>query len=477
MMSNVWDLDLIEAAQALRAGDITAESLASELIARTEANLDLNAFVTFEPEIILNAARSADIARKQGKVLGRLHGVPICVKDNIDAVGYATTACTPGLATNNPKNDAPVVAALAREGAIIFGKNTMHELAFGITSNNTAYGPVRNPYDQRMIPGGSSGGTAAAVAARLVPAGIGTDTGGSNRVPAALCGVSGLRPTVRRWGQEGIVPIARTRDTAGPIARSVDGLRLIDGIVTGDIDDAFEVGLTDVRLGVPRRHYWDDLESDVEAACSECLRNLTARGVTLVDVDLPEMESINQAISLVVALYEPKVDIPAYLSGHKSDITLSHIIREISNPDVRHVMQGVLDAQSQVPTKAYLEAIGTHRPRLTKLFADCFVRYGIQAMVFPTTPLSARPIGDDDTVELNGRRLPTFATFIRNTDPGSNAGLPGVTIPVGLSRAGLPIGLAMDGPVGSDRRLLAIAAQMAESLPRIAAPKAKPTNS
>lgn len=476
-MSNVWDLDLVEAAQAIRAGDLTAESLAAGLIARTETALDLNAFVKFEPETIMNAARNADLERRQGKARGRLHGIPICVKDNIDVVGYATTACTPGLATNNPKKDAPVIAALAREGAIVFGKNTMHELAFGITCNNTAYGPVRNPYDQRMIPGGSSGGTAAAVAARLVPAGIGTDTGGSNRVPAALCGVSALRPTVGRWGQDGIVPIARTRDTAGPIARSVDDLRLIDGIVTGDIDDVFEVDLTEVRLGVPRKHYWDDLENDVEAACFECLKHLTVRGITLVDVDLPEMESINQAISLVVALYEPRLDIPAYLNGHKSGITLSHIIRESSNPDVRHVMQGLLDANGQVTTKAYLEAIGTHRPRLTKLFADCFVREGIQAMVFPTTPLAARPIGDDETVELNGRRLPTFATFIRNTDPGSNAGLPGVTIPIGLSGAGLPIGLAMDGPAGSDRRLLTIAAQMAESLPRIAAPRAKPTKS
>jgi indoleacetamide hydrolase len=476
-MTNVWDLDLVEAARAIHAGDLTAESLAANLIARTEADRDLNAFVKLEPELILYSARRADVARKQGKALGRLHGVPVSLKDNIDAVGYATTACTPGLSANNPKEDAPLVAALAREGAIIFGKNTMHELAFGITCNNVAYGAIRNPYDRRMIPGGSSGGTAVAVAARLVPAGIGTDTGGSNRIPAALCGVSGFRPTVGRWAQQGIVPIARTRDTAGPIARSVQDLRLIDSVVTGSLDEVLEVDLAELRLGVPRRYYWDGLESDVEAACSECLKHLTARGITLVDVDPPEMEKINQAISLPVAFYEPRVDIPAYLSSHKSDITLSRIIQEISNPDVRHVMQSLLETQNQITTNAYLEAIGTHRPRLMKLFADCFVRDGIQAMVFPTTPLSARPIGDDETVELNGRRFPTFATFIRNTDPGSNAGLPGVTIPIGLSRAGLPIGLAMDGPAGSDRRLLAIAAQIAESLPRIAAPEAKPTKS
>src|SRR5882672_10579459 len=129
-MPNAWELSVAEVAQAIRAGDLTAESLAEALIARTKANAELNAFVNFGPDAILESARNADLARRQGKRLGRLHGVPICLKDNIDAVGYATTACTPALAGNNPKTNAPIVAALLKEGAIIFGKNTMHELAF-----------------------------------------------------------------------------------------------------------------------------------------------------------------------------------------------------------------------------------------------------------------------------------------------------------------------------------------------------------
>jgi Asp-tRNA(Asn)/Glu-tRNA(Gln) amidotransferase A subunit family amidase len=469
-MPNAWELDVAEAAQAIRAGDITAESLAASLVAKTEANADLSAFVKFKPDAILESARNADLARKQGKALGRLHGVPICLKDNIDALGYATTACTPALAENMPRKDAPIVAALRREGAVIFGKNTMHELAFGITSNNTAFGAVRNPYNPHVIPGGSSGGTAVAVAARLAPAGIGTDTGGSIRLPAALCGVSGLRPTLRRWAQEGIVPIASTRDTAGPIARSVSDLRILDSVAVGDADEASEIDLRRVRLGVPRKHFWENLESHVETACFDALKDLSALGITLVDVDLRETEAANQAVSLMVALYEPRIDIPAYLRHANSGITLSDIVRKASNPDVRHIMQGLLDEQTQVSSNDYFTAIGTHRPRLVHLFEDCFAREGVDATIFPTSPLSARPIGDDETVELNGRRLPTFATFIRNTDPGSNAGLPGVSFPIGLTPTGLPIGLAMDGPAGSDRRLLAIAARIAEHIPRIPAP-------
>ncbi len=473
-MPNAWELSVAEAAQAIRAGDLTAESLAEALIARTQANAELNAFVDFEPDSILESARNADLARSQGRRLGRLHGVPICLKDNIDVVGYATTACTPALVGNKPTKNAPVAAALLKEGAIVFGKNTMHELAFGITSNNAAFGAVRNPYDLRMIPGGSSGGTAAAVAARLVPAGIGTDTGGSVRLPAALCGVVGLRPTVKRWPQQGIVPIASTRDTAGPIARSIDDLLILDSIITGDVEEKSKIDLRGVRLGVPKKLYWENLESHVEAACSDALKQLRALGVTLVEVDLPDVEVLNRAVSQIVARYEPRVDIPVYLSDARSDITLSDLARNIASPDVRHMVLGLLDEQTRVSTAAYSAAIGTYRPQLVQLFADCFSRDGIDATIFPTSALCARPIGDDETIELNGLHLPTFPSFIRNMDPGSNAGVPGVSLPMALSPTGLPIGLAMDGPAGSDRRLLEIAEKMSEHFPRIRAPSVRP---
>jgi Asp-tRNA(Asn)/Glu-tRNA(Gln) amidotransferase A subunit family amidase len=469
-MADEWQLSLTEAATAIGNGDITAESLASSLLKRAEVNEHLNAFVARDSDRILEAARAADLARRQGKRLRLLHGVPICVKDNIDVVGYPTTACTPALRHSRPTRDAPVVAALRREGTIVFGKNTMHELAFGITSNTAAFGAVRNPYDIRMIPGGSSGGTGAAVAARLAPAGIGTDTGGSIRVPAALCGLFGLRPTLKRWPQQGIVPIASTRDTAGPLARSVEDLRLLDRIVTGETDTP-EINLGKLRLGVPRKYYWENLEGSVAAACEAALQALGKLGVTLIDVDLPGIAEADQAVSFIVALYEPRIDIPAYLRDIGSEITLEQIIEQTASADVRATMMSLMDEATRIPDVAYSAVIATHRPRLIEIFAECFARERIDATIFPTTPLTARPVGEDETVELNGARVPTFLTFIRNTDPASNAGIPGVTLPIGSTPEGLPIGLALDGPAGSDRRLLAIAAKLAEHVVALPAPK------
>jgi len=285
--------------------------------------------------------------------------------------------------------------------------------------------------------------------------------------------VAGLRPSVKRWPRQGVVPIASTRDTAGPIARSIDDLLLIDSVVTGEVEESSEIDLGRLRLGVPKKLYWENLESYVEAASSDALKQLSALGITLVEVDVPDIEVLNQAVSQIIARYEPRVDIPAYLSDARSEITLSEIVRKIASPDVRHMVQGLLDEQTRVSTTAYSAAVDTYRPRLVQVFADYFSRNGVDATIFPTSALCARPIGDDGTIELNGHRVPTFPSYIRNTDPGSNAGVPGVSLPIGLSPTGLPIGLAMDGPAGSDRRLLEIAAKMSEHFPRIRAPNVR----
>ena len=185
-VTELSELGVAEVAEALRAGDVTAERLADALLARAAANAHLNAFITLDPGQVRAAARAADQRRLSGAALGPLHGVPLALKDNLDTADLPTTGGTPGLKSNRPAHDAAVVEKLRAAGAIVMGKCNMHELAYGITSNNAAFGPVRNPYAPARIPGGSSGGTAAAVAARLAPGGIGTDTGGSVRVPAAL---------------------------------------------------------------------------------------------------------------------------------------------------------------------------------------------------------------------------------------------------------------------------------------------------
>ena len=191
--------------------------------------------------------------------------MPLALKDNLDTAEMPTTGGTPGLRGHRPKHNAPVVQKLLDAGAIAFGKTNLHELAYGITNNNAAFGAARNPYDRTRIPGASSGGVGVAVAARMAPGGIGSDTGGSVRIPAALCGIVGFRPTTGRWSQAGIVPISHTRDTAGPMTRSVADCALLDHVVTGSALPP-AASLKGLRLGVPRAHFWDPLDREVGAA-------------------------------------------------------------------------------------------------------------------------------------------------------------------------------------------------------------------
>src|SRR5438477_9739453 len=232
---DLTQLTVTEAAKLIKEGRVTSEQLTRALLAKIALNPDLNAFITVNAIEAINAARAADETRRRDPAhFGALHGVPLVVKDNIHVAGLRNSAGTPGLRNFVPSANAPTVQALLDAGAIVLGKTNMHELAFGITSNNAAFGPVRNPYDKTRIPGGSSGGNGSAIAARLAPGGIGTDTGGSVRIPAALHGIVALRPTINRYSQVGVTPISHSRDTVGPMARTVSDLILLDSVITRD---------------------------------------------------------------------------------------------------------------------------------------------------------------------------------------------------------------------------------------------------
>jgi mandelamide amidase len=469
-MTDLHELGVMEAASAIRSGEITAEALATALLRRAKELNSLNAFVTLDEAVVLDAARTADKHRSSGKPLGPLHGVPIALKDNINTAAFPTTAGTPGLQRHRPKANAPVAQALTDAGGIVFGKVGMHELAYGITSNNARFGAIRNPFSPKHVPGGSSGGSGAAVGARIVPASIGSDTGGSIRVPAAFCGVMGFRPTVLRWQQVGIVPISATRDTAGPLARNAADLAAIDAAVTGQAGALAATSLNGLRIGVPRLYFWEDLEPETARICEAALDTLRHAGAVLVEADLSSIGKINEAVSFTVALYETKRDLNRYLEGEGLSQRFADIVAEVASPDVKAVLSSLLDPATAVPEQAYRDAITTHRPKLVELYRDYFATQNVAAVVFPTTPLPAPLIGEDETVMLNGRAVPTFMTVIRNTDPGSNAGIPGVSVPVGVTSSGLPVGLAFDGRSGSDRDLLSLALAVEAVLPAPAAP-------
>jgi Asp-tRNA(Asn)/Glu-tRNA(Gln) amidotransferase A subunit family amidase len=472
------DLDHLTAAQAasdLCAGKYKSADLVSAVIARAKSRPELNAFITLDETGAMKAARAYDAAHTKRGACKPLGGVPIAIKDNIEVAGLPASAGTPALKNYVPADDAPVVAKLRAAGAIIIGKTNMHELAFGITGYNTGFKTgaefgVRNAYDVTRIAGGSSSGNGAAIAAHIIPAAIGTDTGGSVRIPCAFNGCMSLRPTVGRYPKTGIAPISHTRDTPGPMADSMADVALLDRVIAGGgaIDAA---ALKGVRLGLVASTM-ANLDDDTKAAFTATLDKLKAAGVTVVDVDMPKLGELNGQVGFPVALYEAYDDMVAYLKrGPK--ISIEELAKGISSPDVKGTYDGLVIPRklpgpnnTVVDAKpAYEAAIKTARPALQQLYRDTFANNHLDAIVFPTVPKVAIVSNPDSS------SVPNFVMYIQNTDPGSNAGVPGIQIPIALGASSkLPVGMELDGPSGSDRRLLAIGLALEKLLGRIPPP-------
>lgn len=459
------DLTVTALQENLFQGKISATALIEQVITQADAQEGLNAYVSFDKEALRQQARQADDRLSEGVRLPLL-GIPIGLKDNIDAVGLPCGNGTRLLQGTYPSRDAELVRRLRKAGALIPGKLGLHELAFGITTHNAVTGAVLNPWDTTRIPGGSSGGCGAAVAGRMLPAAIGTDTGGSVRVPAALCGVVGFRPTVGRVPADGIAPISATRDTAGPLARSVADLALLDAVLSGE-STLQAANLRDLRLGVPANYFWEGLDPAMGQIAEDTLKLVRAAGVTLVPVSLPDIGALDEKVSFIVALFEFVRDMKRYLTTRDPVPDFVQMVEMIASEDVRAIALPLIQGGA-IPPEAYEAALEARR-RLLALYETTFTANQLHGLVFPTTPRTAAKIGEDVTVEVNGQQIPTFAAFIRNTDPGSNAAIPGITLPIGLCD-GLPAGLSIDAPRGSDRHLLAIGAALEAILPPMPAP-------
>ncbi|MFK4387565.1 indoleacetamide hydrolase [Bradyrhizobium sp. USDA 223] len=466
-------LTLTEAAAGLAAGTFTSTALTREALARAKANAELNAFVTLDEAGALKAAAVFDAAGDKTKPLG---GVPIVIKDNIEVAGLPCSAGTPALRDYIPKADAPVVTKLRDAGAVIIGKTSMHELAFGISGYNTAfktgaeYG-VRNAYDRTLIAGGSSSGTGAAIGARIVAGGLGTDTGGSVRVPAALNGCASLRPTVGRYPQDGIAPISHTRDTAGPMAATMADVALLDRVIAGG-DALAPADLTQVRVGLARSML-ANLDADTEAAFQEAVAKMKMQGVTVVEIEMSQLAELDAQVSFPVALYEAYDDLVAYLRHTGTGLSIAALAEQIASADVKGTYDGLViprklpgpDGTLVDAKPIYDAAIEIARPALQALYARSFADNRLDAIAFPTTPRVAIPSNPESS------SLENFGLFIQNTDPGSNAGIPGIQIPIALGASSrLPIGLELDGPAGSDSRLLAIGMALEAAFGRLPPP-------
>ncbi|CCQ13452.1 Indoleacetamide hydrolase [Rhodococcus sp. AW25M09] len=444
----LFDLTVVEARRMLVAGAVTPEQYRVALRERAAQAAAYNTTVTF-------------VAAPPSAPSGPLQHIPIVVKDNIDVAGAATTAGTPGLIANVATGDAGVVRGLVAAGAHVSGKNVMHELALGATTNNPLHGAAHNPWQHGRTAGGSSGGTAAAVALGIAPAGIGTDTGGSVRVPAALCGVFGFRPSIGRYPNDGIVPICLTRDTAGPIARSLEDIVVLDSVLARRVSVQPAPAIAEIRLGFTPVHF-TDLDSDVAEATDRARRDLEKLGATSVLVDIDDLVAEAFDIAPLLVWGEFRAALSGYLAaGHISDV--DGVLDAVRSPDVSDAIARGLDS---VTSDLHRRALATRDRLRTELTERCR-RAGIHALLFPTTPVVAPLLGQDDTIELAGRRVPTFATIIRHGDLGGVLGLPGISVPIGLGTAsGLPVGIELSAPPGRDDTLLAVAGEVSRHIAR-----------
>jgi len=464
---DIQNLSVSDLLKSIHSGSLKVADVASQTIDAMERCKSLNTVISTNKELIETNASLLDDKIVKGERLA-LHGIPFLVKDNIDTVDFPTTGGTPALSKHQPVVDAGVVTRLKNAGALIVGKANMHEIAFGITSNNAHTGAVHNPYDESLIPGGSSGGSAAAVSANIVPVSLGSDTGGSNRIPASLCGVCGFRPSTSRYPGDGFLNLSKTRDTAGIFAQSVSDIILVDDVLAGG-SKSTQVDIKQVRLAVARDPFFKALENETSELIESVLELLANNGATLVEIDMKDLFALNDKVSFPIALYETMRDLTDYLDLNHLGLTLEQFTETIKSPDVSHIMKAG-QAEMKVPEEVYLEALNVHRPLLQAMYADYFEKNNIGAMLYPTTSLTARPIGQDETVDLNGHQQPTFQSYIRNGDPSSNAGIPSLSIPAGLASNGLPVGLSIDGPVDRDDQVLAIGAAIASIIPPLMGP-------
>jgi indoleacetamide hydrolase len=251
----------------------------------------------------------------------------------------------------------------------------------------------------------------------------------------------------------------------------VEDLVLFDNVITGAKDKVTATNLKGLRIGVHKAYYFDGVDAETEKLTLGAIDKLKAAGAEIVEVDMPGMKDLDDKVSFPVALFEANVDLAKYLKKFGIPIDVKGVAAQIKSPDVKGVFDTMVvpGAQKAIPPEAYNTALVTRR-QLQKLFADTFAKNSVAAIAFPMTPLPAVPIGDDEMTKLNGQDVPTFPTFIRNSDPGSNAGIPGITIPIARTQAGLPIGLGLDGPAGSDRKLLSIGLALERLFGRVPAP-------
>ncbi|MFF0905581.1 UNVERIFIED_CONTAM: amidase [Kocuria sp. CPCC 205316] len=467
---------LTEQARAIRDGELSSRELTQMYLERIEA-LDkaetLNAFLLSRGDEVLAEAARMDELQASGEIAGSLHGIPLGIKDALFTAGTRTTGGTAVFKDFVPTEDATAVRLLKEAGALVLGKTNLHECGFGITSNNPHFGSVRNPYDPLRIPGGSSGGSGAAVSARLCSGAIGTDTGGSVRIPAALCGVVGLKPTLGRASRGRMFGLSWSYDVLGPITRTVaDAAALLRVVASGPdpldsfaaddpsgakLPEAIEeagVSLRGVRIGIPEGYFAEDNAPDVDRVLADNYRRLEEAGAILVPVTIKDVEQATHTGFMTVIPEDVVLTEEALRAAGVGGGLVAHL--DSFGADVRAALGSQIGPEAQpVPAFAYAEAMSRTVPAIRRGFAEALA--GVDVLLTATTPATAVPIAEDITMQHNGRSVDTFETFIRYAFCLSVAGLPAISVPGGVGETGLPVGLQLVGAPWSEARLVEIA--------------------
>jgi aspartyl-tRNA(Asn)/glutamyl-tRNA(Gln) amidotransferase subunit A len=420
----------------LRSGAVSSVELTKDSLNRASQHGGVNAFITMIGDQALAEAKQRDSVLRRGEVLGPLHGIPVAVKDLVCMKGVRTTCGSRIFSDYVPDHDADVVVRLRQAGAVIFGKTGLHELAYGITSNNPHFGAVRNPHDPERIPGGSSGGSGAAVAAGVCSMALGSDTGGSIRIPASFCGVAGFKPTYGVVSRRGVFPLGFSLDHVGPLAASVrDCAVTMAAIADRDLgwNIASEPSIKGLRIGRPENFYFDKLAAGVAAALDRSFQKAKEWGAEIIPVRVPDIEAFN-AVALAILLGEAAAALEPCRSR-----------RDEIGPDVRLL----LDQGWMLPASAYVNA-----QRLRSRFIAEFsaVWKTCDLLFLPATPTTAPKIGEA-TVDI-GRGPEDVRLLTTRCVRAINAlGWPALVLPSGSSE-GLPVGLQIVGPPLGDGAVL-----------------------
>ena len=423
------EFTIVEAGAALRDGSLSAAALTESVLGRiAETEPRLNAYITVTGDLAREQAAEADAALRDGRDLGPLHGIPVALKDLVDTAGIATTGGSGFLRERVPEADATVYRKLQEAGAVMPGKLNLHEFAFGTTSRNPHFGAVRNPWDEERSPGGSSGGSGASVAVGSSLAALGSDTGGSIRIPASLCGVVGLMGTYGRVSRAGVLPLSWTLDHVGPLAKTVEDAALVLNAIAGHdpadpgsaarpVDDATaKLGeeIAGLRIGLPREMLWDGLDDEVAEACTVAVDVLRGLGAVVEEVDLPLQTGRGRGLTIIAeaAAYHEK-----WLRERRDEYgdILPRIEAGLTVSAVDYINDQRLRRKFIAETRAVLEQV--------------------DVLVSPTCSRTAPLIEDGD---------PT-AELARLTAPYDVTGIPAISVPCGFDGKGLPIGLMIGG--------------------------------